>query len=77
MSDTFEEFLATPIIIQPGMNEADFQYELVKMNARASATAEFVRGELEPEDYFEVLADCGINIDTALADWSSGISYNK
>jgi hypothetical protein len=45
------------------------------MNARASATAEFVTGDLDLEDYLEVLADCGIDIDTALADWSSGISY--
>jgi hypothetical protein len=73
--NTFADYLATPIILSQGMTESDFRYELERMNARASATAEFVTGDLDLEDYLEVLADCGIDIDTALADWSSGISY--
>jgi hypothetical protein len=74
-ADTFEDHLATPILIHSEMDESAFRYELARMKARESATAEFVRGELDAEDYFEVLADCGIDIDTALADWSRGISY--
>lgn len=74
-ADTFEDHLATPIIIHAGMGESEFRYELARMRARTSATAEFAAGQLDLEDYLEVLADCGIDIDTALADWSRGISY--
>lgn len=74
-ADTFDNYLATPIIILPGMGESEFEYELARMKARASATAEYVAGLLDLEDYLEVLADCGIDIDTALADWSRGLSY--
>lgn len=74
-ADTFEDHLATPIIIHREMDESAFRYELARMNARASATAEFAAGQLDLEDYLEVLADCGVDIDTALADWSRGISY--
>jgi hypothetical protein len=75
LADTFEDQLATPILIHAGMDESALRQELVKMRVRASATADFVRGELDTEDFLEVLADCGIDIDTALADWSRGQSY--
>lgn len=74
-SDNFLTHLATPMIIHADMNESEFKYEFARMQARQAATAEFVSGELDPEDFFEVLADSGVCVDTALRDWSRGLSY--
>jgi hypothetical protein len=69
------EFLATPLIIHAEMDEAAFRYELARMQARQAATAEFVAGEIEVDDFFDMLQDSGVNVDNALKSWSSGQSY--
>jgi hypothetical protein len=74
-ADTFEQHLATPIIIHPEMDEAGFLYELARMQVREAATAEFVAGRLEVADYLDVLDDSGVDVDDALKTWSSGLSY--
>lgn len=74
-SPLFESFLATPIVIYPGMDESEFAYEFHRMSNRADATAAFVAGEIHEEDWFEILAENGTSIDDALADWEDGICY--
>jgi hypothetical protein len=69
------EFLATPLIIHTEMDEAAFQYELARMRVREAATAEFVAGEIEVDDFLDALQDSGIDVDDALKTWSSGQSY--
>jgi hypothetical protein len=69
------EFLATPLIIHAEMDESAFRYELARMQARQAATAEFVAGEIEVDDFFDMLQDSGVNVDNALKSWSSGQSY--
>ena len=69
------EFLATPLIIHAEMDESAFQYELARMRARQAATAEFVAGEIEVDDYFDMLQEYGVDVDAALKTWSSGKSY--
>jgi hypothetical protein len=74
-SSTFEQHLATPIVITTEMDEATFQYEYQRMMLRAEVTAEFVRGRLEVSDYLEGLAEGGIDVDEAIKAWASGQSY--
>jgi hypothetical protein len=74
-ADTFERHLATPIIIHAEMDEAGFLYELARMRVRESATSEFVAGRLEVADYLDILDDSGVDVDAALTNWSSGLSY--
>jgi hypothetical protein len=69
------EFLATPLIIHAEMDESAFRYELARMQARQAATAEFVAGEIEVDDFFDMLQESGVNVDNALKSWSSGQSY--
>lgn len=69
------EFLATPLIIHAEMDESAFRYELARMQARQAATAEFVAGEIEVDDFFDMLQESGIDVDDALKSWSSGQSY--
>jgi hypothetical protein len=73
--NSFENFLATPIVIYPEMDETEFAYEFRRMIGRADATAAFVDGEIDEEDWFEILAENGTSIDDALCDWAEGISY--
>ncbi|WP_310483832.1 hypothetical protein [Chamaesiphon sp. VAR_48_metabat_403] len=72
---TFDDYLATPIIIYPQMDEAEFKYEFERMRSREAATTEFVTGQIDAEDFLEVLSECGTSIDDALSDWKNGISY--
>ena len=72
---TFDDYLATPIIIYPQMDEAEFQYELARMKVREAATTEFAMGQIDAENFLEILAECGTDIDDALRDWKNGISY--
>jgi hypothetical protein len=74
-SDTFADFLATPLIIHSEMDEAGFLYELARMRTREAATADFVAGKLEVSDYLDILDDSGIDIDAASQTWNSGQSY--
>lgn len=69
------DFLATPLIIHAEMDETAFQYELARMRVREAATAEFVAGEIEVDDFLDALQDSGIDVDDALKTWSSGQSY--
>ena len=69
------EFLATPLIIHAEMDESAFRYELARMQAREAATAEFVAGEIEVDDYLDELQEYGIDVDDALKVWGSGQSY--
>jgi hypothetical protein len=69
------EFLATPLIIHAEMDESAFRYELARMRVREAATAEFVAGEIEVDDFLDALQDSGIDVDDALKTWSSGQSY--
>lgn len=72
---TFDDYLATPLIIYPQMDEAEFQYELARMKVREAATTEFAMGQIDAEDFLEILDECGTGIDDALRDWKTGISY--
>jgi hypothetical protein len=72
---TFQDFLATPLIIHSEMDEAEFLYEFARMQIREAATAEFVAGSLEVSDYLDILDDSGIDIDAASKTWNSGQSY--
>ena len=74
-SDSFENHLATPLIIHAEMDESAFLYEFARMQTREAATAEFVAGALELSDYLDVLDDQGIDIDNAWSTWNSGQSY--
>jgi hypothetical protein len=56
------EFLATPLIIHAEMDESAFRYELARMQARQAATAEFVAGEIEVDDFFDMLQESGVNV---------------
>jgi hypothetical protein len=69
------DFLSTPLIIHAEMDEAAFQYELARMRVREAATAEFVAGEIEVDDFLDALQDSGIDVDDALKTWGSGQSY--
>ncbi len=69
------EFLATPLIIHAEMDEAAFLYELARMRVREAATAEFVAGEIEVDDFLDALQDSGVDVDDALKTWSSGQSF--
>jgi hypothetical protein len=73
--DSFEQHLATPLIIHSEMDESAFLYEFARMQIREAATADFVAGELELSDYLDVLDDQGIDIDNAWSTWNSGQSY--
>jgi hypothetical protein len=67
--------LATPLIITPEMSESEFRYEFEKMMMRSTATAEFVAGRIDPEDFVEALDAGGVHIDAALKDWSYGLTF--
>lgn len=69
------EFLSTPLIIHAEMDEAAFLYELARMRVREAATAEFVAGEIEVDDFLDALQDSGVDVDDALKTWSSGQSF--
>jgi hypothetical protein len=75
LAATLELHLATPIIVHKHMDEAEFRYEFERMKLRADATSEFVRGRLEVSDFLDALDTSGVNVDTALLDWSQGQSY--
>lgn len=64
--------LATPFIITAQMDEDEFKYEFAKMMLRSTATEEFVAGRIDESDFLETLAECGEDIDAALAGWESG-----
>jgi hypothetical protein len=74
-SDSFENHLATPLIIHAEMDESAFLYEFARMQTREAATADFVAGNLELSDYLDVLNDQGIDIDDAWKTWNTGQSY--
>lgn len=67
--------LATPIIVTPEMSGAEFEYEFERMMMRSTATAEFVAGRIDTEDFIEALYDGGVHIDAALRDWSHGMTF--
>jgi hypothetical protein len=73
--DSFENLLATPLIIHSEMDESAFLYEFARMKTREAATADFVAGRLELSDYLDVLDDQGIDVDDAWSTWNSGQSY--
>lgn len=75
MADTFEQCLATPMIVHAEMDEAGFAFELARMRVRSTATSDFVAGRLEVADYLDILDDSGVDVDTALSTWSQGLSY--
>lgn len=74
-ANIFEQHLATPLIIHAEMDEAAFAYEFARMQVRAAATADFVAGELDLDDYLDTLQYSGVDIDDALKTWNSGQSY--
>jgi hypothetical protein len=67
--------LATPMIITADMTPAEFAVEFAKMQLRAAATADFLDGEIGADDWLDVLDECGIDVGTAVRDWTNGISY--
>lgn len=73
--DSFATHLATPMIVHANMNDSELAYEFARMQLRQTATEEFVAGKLDPEDFFEALAEGGMCVDTVLRDWSNGTSY--
>jgi hypothetical protein len=72
---SFADFLATPIIISPDMSESDFAIEFAQMRLRQQAAQEFCDGEIDVVDFLDILDNCGVQVDTAVSDWSKGISY--
>jgi hypothetical protein len=70
-----EDYFATPIIIYPQMDEAEFAYELKLMKVREAATREFIAGDLDVEDWIEILDQSGTDVDAAVTDWDDGICY--
>jgi hypothetical protein len=75
VADTFEQHLATPMIVHAEMDEAAFAYEFARMQLRAQATSDFVDGCLDLSDYLDILDDSGIDIDDATNTWNKGLSY--
>jgi hypothetical protein len=74
MSD-FALHLATPAIITADMSEAEIQIEFEKMLLRSTATSEFVKGNIDTEEFVEALDAGGVHIDAALRDWSHGLTF--
>ncbi|NEQ20657.1 MAG: hypothetical protein F6K28_15740 [Microcoleus sp. SIO2G3] len=70
-----DEFLATPAIWLPGMDEGDWQDELDRMLQRSRLTHQFVDGALSPDDYMEGLYELGIDPLLAADNWEEGFSY--
>jgi hypothetical protein len=75
VADTFEQHLATPMIVHAEMDEAAFAYEFARMQLRSQATSDFVAGCLDLSDYLDILDDSGIDIDDATNTWNKGLSY--
>ena len=74
-ANIFEQHLAAPLIIHADMDESAFRCEFARMQVRAAATADFVAGELDLDDYLDTIEDSGVDIDDALETWNSGQSY--
>jgi hypothetical protein len=72
---TFELFLTTPIIVTSEMDESTFLQEFEKMKIRQEATSEFVAGNLDVEDFLEILDTAGVDVDEAGVSWRDGISF--
>jgi hypothetical protein len=67
--------LAVPIIVTAEMTEADFAVELAAMQLRSAATADFIDGEIDAGEWLDVLDGCGIEVASAVRDWTDGINY--
>ncbi len=71
----FEELIATPAIILPGMCQGEIYHQLEKMILRSDATRLFFQGELTINEFMEVLDTLGVDPHQAVDDWDAGISY--
>lgn len=70
-----DEFLATPAIWVPGMDDGDWQDELDRMLVRSRLTHQFVDGDLSPDDYMEGLYELGVDPLLAADCWEEGLSF--
>jgi hypothetical protein len=74
MSDLLTHF-STPAIITADMSESDLEIEVARMMLRSTATAEFVAGRIDAEDFIEALDAGGVHIDAALRNWGYGLTF--
>jgi hypothetical protein len=74
MPDLVTHF-ATPAILTADMSEAEIDLEFEKMMLRSVATSEFIKGNIDAEDFVEALDAGGVHIDAALRDWSYGMTF--
>lgn len=74
MSNLLTHF-ATPAILTTEMSEAEIDFEFAKMMLRSTATADFVNGHIEADEFLEALYYGGVHVDEAVDTWSSQSSF--
>jgi hypothetical protein len=62
---------STPMIITADMDAAELEYEFELMMTRSAAAASLIYGQISIDDYLDTIAECGVDVDEALEEWTS------
>ena len=68
-------FLATPEIFTGEECFEEMEAKMRQMLRRARATDAFLKGEISPEDFEEILEINGVDVIQAAEDWDAGLVY--
>jgi hypothetical protein len=67
--------MATPIILEHGMSSDEIQSEWINLQVRATATAEFIAGQIGQDEWEQVLDATGVDVIQLDKDWKAGLVY--
>lgn len=70
----FDSFLATPVILTPGMDDGAIGHGFDQMLNRSRASHDFVSGKISAEDFAEALYENGYDPDVTFDLWEDGVS---
>jgi hypothetical protein len=68
----FAEYLATPVIVTPNMDDEEWEYEFKQMFYRSVATTQFLDGELTFDQFEQMLDFYGRDPIEHCTNWSNG-----
>lgn len=75
MRPTFDLLTSRPAIWYPGMDEQQWEREIEQMLAVSLGKHLLLKGDLDFDQYEDLLNENGLNPIDSIEDWSNGIFY--
>ena len=75
MRPTFDLLTSRPALWYPGMDKEEWENEIEQMLAVALGKHLLLKGDLDFDQYEDLLNENGLNPIDSIEDWSNGIFY--